>query len=42
MIGRRLFGQPEGFFEQDRRSRKSVGLGNRLLEFTRIIAVHIV
>ena len=33
------FGQAEGFFEQARRSRKSVGLGNRLLELTRVIAV---
>ena len=35
-----LSGQAEGFFEQARRSSKSVGFGNRLLELTRIIAVH--
>jgi hypothetical protein len=39
-IGLTVFGQAEGFFEQVRRSRKSIGFSNRLLELTRVIAVH--
>jgi len=35
-----LFGQTEGFFEQARPPRKSVGFGNRLPALARIIAVH--